>query len=189
MKEIPTSLFRVPLFLLFCFPAFLHAQPVWGNKSGRIEFRSDAPLEIIQASSAALKGALDPADQSFAFSVAIASFQGFNSPLQRVHFNENYMESAKFPEATFTGRIIEELDLTQPGDYQVRAKGLLTIHGISQERIIKVKVRISEQGCKYSSTFSVPLADHAITIPKVVYQKIAEEIQVTVEGEMGIKTK
>jgi len=173
--------------LILAIPALLNAQPIWVGKSGRIDFQSDAPLEVIKASSTALRGALNAKDQSFAFSVAMESFQGFNSPLQGVHFAENYMETSKYPEATFKGRIIEETDLSRPGEYQVRAKGLLTIHGVAQERIIKVMVRVAGNVCKYSSTFTVPLADHAITIPKVVYQKIAEEIQVVAEGELTLK--
>ena len=189
MKEFSIYRFSGLVLTLLFLPALLSGQAVWVNKGGKIDFRSDAPLEIIQASSNALKGALDPADQSFAFSVAMASFQGFNSPLQRVHYNENYMESVKSPDATFSGRIIEEIDLWQPGEYLVRAKGMLNIHGVSVERIIKVKVLIGEKGCKYSASFTVPLVDHAITIPKVVNQKIAEEIQVKVEGELANKPK
>jgi hypothetical protein len=52
------------------------------------------------------------------------SFQGFNSPLQKEHFNENYVESDKFPEASFKGKIIEDQDLTVDGTYELRAKGI-----------------------------------------------------------------
>lgn len=189
MHKIPFRELAFFGLLFFSTSSSLFAQAIWINKSGKIDFRSDAPLEIIQASSNALKGALNTEDQTFAFSIQMATFQGFNSPLQRVHFNENYMESARYPEATFSGRIIEQIDLSQPGEYLIRAKGLLTIHGVPVERIIKCKVIIQGQGCRYSASFSVPLVDHAITIPKVVNQKIAEEIQVRVEGELMMKSK
>jgi len=60
--------------------------------------------------------------------------------LQKEHFNENYLESDKYPEASFKGKIIEDIDLDKDGEYEVRAKGELTIHGIMQERIIKANI-------------------------------------------------
>lgn len=150
--------------------------------NGSVHFRSDAPLELIEARSGRLRGVIDPAKQSFAWSVDIKSFEGFNSPLQREHFNENYMESRKFPKATFQGKIIEKIDFQKNGVYTVRAKGKLTIHGVEQERIIKSRLEVRDQKVFVKSAFTVPLADHDIAIPRVVHQKIAEEIAVTVDA-------
>ena len=151
---------------------------------GRIYFQSSAPLERIEARSSRLRGVVDPADQSFAWSVEIRSFEGFNSPLQREHFNENYLESGKYSSATFTGKVIEKIDFDQDGTYPVRAKGKLTIHGVQQERIIKGELEIKGRKLRIRATFTVPLTDHNITVPKIVHQKIAEEISVTVEAEL-----
>jgi hypothetical protein len=148
------------------------------SKTGTIHFKSDAPLELIEASSAKLKGIINPAEQTFAFSVANNSFEGFNSALQQEHFHENYMESNRYPNSSFTGKIIETIDFTADGTYNVRAKGKLLVHGVEQERIIKASLQIKKGVISVYSKFSVPLADHNITIPKIVYQKIAEEIQV-----------
>ena len=95
------------------------------------------------------------------------------------------MESQRYPEAMFTGNIIEGIDLNKNGVYTVRAKGKLTVHGISRERIIKSTMRISNGKLYISSDFSVLLEDHNITIPKIVNQKIAEEIQIHIEAEMA----
>lgn len=161
------------------------SQPHFMAKDGRIHFRSDAPLELIEATSEELSGVLEPSSNSFAFAVNIRSFMGFNSPLQREHFNENYLESRKFPRATFTGRLIENIDFAVPGTYDVRAKGQLDIHGIRQERIIKGKMKIGEDLIRITASFSVLLEEHQISIPKIVYQKIAEEIRV----EMDIRLR
>lgn len=83
------------------------------------------PLELIEARSIELKGLIDPAKQTFAFSVSTNSFEGFNSKLQREHFNENYLESAKYPKSTFTGKIIEKVDFTTNGEHIICAKGKL----------------------------------------------------------------
>ncbi|HND88454.1 MAG TPA: YceI family protein, partial [Saprospiraceae bacterium] len=147
-------------------------------------FKSDAMLEVIQAQSKKLRGVIDPANNGFAWSVEVNSFEGFNGPLQREHFNENYLESVKYPRATFTGKIIEKVDFQQDGTYTVRAKGQLSVHGVEQERIIKSTLELKGRRLIIRSSFSVPLSDHSISIPKIVHQKIAEEIQVSVEAEL-----
>lgn len=152
--------------------------------TGSITLKSDAPLETIKASSHQLQGAIDLTNNTFAWAVEIKSFEGFNSPLQREHFNENYLESSKYPKATFTGKIIEKINFQTNGTYTVRAKGKLTIHGVTQERILKSTLVIRGGVARITSTFTVPLADHNINIPRVVYQKISEEILVTVHAEL-----
>jgi hypothetical protein len=147
---------------------------------GVVELKSVAILELIQAKSQKLRGLIDPENQTFAWTVEVRSFQGFNSPLQREHFNENYMESDRFPKASFVGKIIEKIDFEQPGVQSVRAKGKLTLHGVEQERIIKSQLEYKAGKYYVTSSFTVPIADHDIAIPKIVHQKIAEEIQVTI---------
>ena len=160
------------------------AQDYYRTTEGTIHFKSDAPLELIEASSKELRGIINPKDHTFAFVIKIRTFQGFNSPLQREHFNENYMESLKYPDATFSGKIIENTDLSNPGTYTIRAKGKLNIHGVEQERIIKSEVVSGEGGLELSSTFTILLEEHNISIPKIVYQKIAEEIQVEIRATL-----
>lgn len=152
-----------------------------------IEFKSDAVLEIINARSEALRGFIDATHNEFAFAVNMTSFDGFNAALQKEHFNEKYMESSVYPTATFKGKIIEEIDWLKNQSYQVRAKGILTIHGVEQERIIKVNLTLKNGGLSFNSKFSVFLKDHNIKIPKVVHEKVASEITVDINGEMAKK--
>ncbi|NDK56637.1 YceI family protein [Pontibacter sp. BT213] len=158
-------------------------------KEGRIHFKSEAPLELIEASSAKLKGLIKTDDQTFAFSVANESFEGFNSALQREHFNENYMESTRYPNCTFAGKIIEPVDFSKDGTYTVRAKGKLAVHGVEVERIIKSALTIKGGIITIQSEFIVPLQEHNITIPKIVYQKIAEEISVEINATLTPQQK
>ena len=160
---------------------------IFSAVSGQIQFKSDAPLELIEAASDELKGAINISDGTFAFSVDIRSFQGFNSPLQREHFNENYLESRKFPKATFSGKIIEKTTLDQDGDYTIRAKGKLDIHGVVRERIIKSQVQVKNGKLTVTSEFTVLLDEHGIAIPKIVHHKIAEEIQVRLKADFEKK--
>jgi polyisoprenoid-binding protein YceI len=152
--------------------------------TGTIAFRSDTPLELIRASSNAMKGVFNPEKKQFSFYVNIRSFKGFNSPMQKEHFNQNYLESDRFPRATFEGKIIEDIDMKKEGAYNVRAKGNLTIHGVDQERIIKCNLMIRNGVMNVQANFTVQLADHNISVPKVVHEKLATEIKVEVKADL-----
>jgi len=170
----------VLLFVMLACSGFLQPAPIYQTVNSKISFKSEAPLELIKASSDQLIGLLDNDKKVFSFKINIRSFQGFNSPLQKEHFNENYLESDKYPEASFKGKIIEDTDLSKDGTYEVRAKGILTIHGVTQERIIKSNVVVNNKKIIVTSNFSVLLSDHNIPIPIVVYKKLANEIKVEV---------
>jgi polyisoprenoid-binding protein YceI len=175
---------RFLILISFIAIAGMAEAKIYEVTNGIIRFHSDAPQELIKAQSAKLRGALDPEKKAFAFRIYMESFEGFNSPLQREHFNENYMESSKHPEAIFKGKIIEDIDLTKDGEYDVRAKGNLVIHGIEQERIIKAHVSSVKGTISISSDFIVTLADYNIKIPRVVYDKLAPEIKVSVNASL-----
>lgn len=162
------------------------AQEKYTTDRGRVNFVSNAELELIRASSDKLQGIIDPRSNQFAFSVPVSSFKGFNSELQREHFNEKYIESETFPSMAFSGKIIEAVDFDINGIYEVRAKGELDIHGQKQTRIIKSVITIEDGELSIESSFKVPLTDHNISIPRIVNQKIATEIEVTVNAVMTI---
>jgi YceI-like protein len=182
LQAMDLKILATCLLAYFCFvvPVFTQEE-LWRAENGKVQFRSDAPLETITAESKSLRGAIDPSKKTFAFSVRINSFEGFNSDIQQVHFLENYMEEKQFPQGTFQGKIIEDIPFDVPGEYTVRAKGTLTIHGISKERIIKGTLHVSKNDLQLDTRFTIPLSDHGITIPKIVMQKIAEVIDVTID--------
>lgn len=157
------------------------------STNGKIKFTSEAPLELIKAGSSKMISVLSTSDRRFAFSVLIETFEGFNSPLQKEHFRENYMETTKFKTATFKGKIIEEVDLSKAGTYNVRAKGMFTIHGVEKEKIIKAKVVVKDGSMNIESDFTVPLDEFNIKVPKVVNQKIASVIAVNVDATLLLK--
>jgi hypothetical protein len=166
------------LFILALAPLAAFGQGKLSTDRGEISFTSNAPLEMIKASTNKVSGNIDPATNQFAFLVPITSFIGFNSDLQRQHFNDNYMESMKYPRASFSGKIIEQVDYSKDSTYSVRAKGDLDVHGQKQTRIIKGKLIVNRGTVRLEAEFIVPLTDHNIAIPKIVSQKIATEIDV-----------
>lgn len=174
------TLTRVLVLLALCLLPLASQGQYFKIKTASIKFDSNAPLEVIKAASTELKGLINPEKNTFAFTVPMVSFQGFNSALQRTHFNEGYMESAKFPYGVFKGKFIETIDFTKNGTYQARAKGELDIHGVKVERIIVGTIVVNNGEVKINAVFKVPLKDHRINIPTVVNQKIAEQIEVTI---------
>jgi hypothetical protein len=178
------------IFILFAFSIFVGFHPkekAYVMEKGEIIFKSQASLEIIEAKSQQLEGTINIPDRTFEILIDISSFEGFSSPLYKRLFNENYMESRLYQKASFKGKIIENKNLNRDGNYSLRAKGKLNIHGVEQERIIKSNVVVKDGVLKLESVFTVFLHDHNIILPKIVQQKISEEIQVNVRGEMVLQ--
>ena len=182
---------RIIIIILITFPAFKIAFPqqVYITRTGIASFVSDAPLEVIKAESKDVHGAIDLADRSLVFTIDNKSFKGFNSALQQEHFYENYMETQLYSSSTFKGKIIEEIDLSSLKEQVVRAKGILDIHGVEQERIIKGTLKFEDNKLKLRANFTVLLEDHQIKIPKVVNQKIAETIEVSISADLSTENK
>mgnify|MGYP002783648947 CR=1 FL=1 len=156
-------------------------------KKAEVSFVSEAPLEVIKAKNSDISGALDLQEKTFFVQIKNGGFTGFNSPLQQEHFFENYLEVHKHPKSYFKGKIIDGFDPNIPGIQQIRIKGLLHIHGVDQERIVRVEVNVGPKTITFKSAFSVPLSEHQISIPRIVHEKIAEEIKINVQGELYLK--
>ena len=187
MKKIVAFLILLVSLLFTAFVIFPEGE-VYTSVSGTAKFTSKAPIETIIAESKKLSGALDAEKRTFAFTIPISSFEGFESPLQKEHFNENYMESDKIPKAIYKGKIIEEVNIGLPGTYIVRVKGMMQIHNVEKEIIIKSKIITAKSGqIKIESSFNILLKDFNINIPALVSPKIAQEILVEVNIAMNSK--
>ena len=179
--------------IITCFLVFLlvipfaDAQEIFMTRNGIALFTSDAPLEMIKASSDQVQGAVDLVNKTFAFTIDNTSFKGFNSPLQQEHFYENYLEVRTYPVSSFKGKIIEEVSMEKGTEQVVRAKGTLEIHGVAQERIIRGTLKVLDDKVIIHADFTVSLEDHNIKIPRIVNQKIAEVIDVSVSAELNRK--
>jgi polyisoprenoid-binding protein YceI len=178
---------RKILAAICLFTSIVCVGQVFTCKNGVTKFTSEAPLELIKAESNQTIGVLDCSTKNVQFSISIDSFEGFNSGLQKEHFRENYMETEKYPKATFKGKIIEDIDFSKQGITVVRAKGMFNVHGTEKEKLVKVKINIRENDVVIETNFDVPLEDHNIKIPKVVNQKIASVIMVEVKATLKPK--
>src|SRR5690242_16719248 len=100
------------------------------TRTGKVTFFSSTPVENIEAVNNEAAAAVDAATGDVVFQVPIQSFK-FEKSLMQEHFNENYMESDKFPKAVFKGNIGKgAVNFAKDGNYPVTAKGKLTIHGV-----------------------------------------------------------
>jgi polyisoprenoid-binding protein YceI len=186
-KRFSERVLRIFIFGVFLsLVLFSNAQSFFEMNGGVIKIESEALLENITATSNQTKGIVNIAQNTFAFSVEINSFKGFNSDLQKEHFNENYLESDIYTKSTFTGKLIDKFDPTK-ATQTIRSKGQLEIHGVKQERIISVTLVKSGNNYTLSADFNVLLADFGISVPRIVNQKIAEIIFVTIRGTIKPK--
>lgn len=155
---------------------------IYESGNGNVRFESKATLEKIVATSDDLRGMIDPANNTFRFAVRLDSFHGFNSNIQKMHYNDNYVESDQYPNAVFSGKIIEEVNFDKPGTQLVRAKGNFSLHGITLTKIIPSKITISPSGqIEVESDFGLNLTEYRIKIPRLVHKKVAQEIKIHVD--------
>lgn len=145
---------------------------------GVITFFSDAPLEDIKATNSKVSSAFNETTGEIAFAMKIADFQ-FPKKLMQQHFNEKYLESHKYPKSTFSGKI-EGYNPAIQGKQVVQAKGKLTIHGVTHDIDVSGTILNNPDKLNMTSTFMVGVADYDIRIPQLVWQNIAERVEVTV---------
>ena len=150
---------------------------LYATQNGEVNFFSETPIENISATNKYVSAILNTATNEVAISMKMTAFD-FPNKLMQEHFNENYMESEKFPTGTFKGKIIEVIDYLKNGTYDVTAKGQLTFHGVSQPRDLKGKLTIENQKINLVCNFDIKLVDYKIDVPKLVFAKIAEVISV-----------
>lgn len=158
------------------FAVFSSAQ-VLSTSTGEINFYSKTPVEDIAAKNTKVSAALNTATGEVLSIVTIKDF-AFPNKLMQEHFNENYMESDKFPKAIFKGKVADPSSLAKPGTYKVSAPGKMTIHGVEKEYNLVGTLVVAADKTTLDCSFDVLLTDHNIERPSIVMVKIAEKINV-----------
>ena len=150
------------------------------SQNGKVHFYASTPFENISPTSNNGICALNTATKKIVAKVRMNTFVFANSLMQE-HFNENYIESEKYPYAILDAVIVENMDFAKNGVYDVTLRGSFEVHGVKQERDIKGKLTIQD-GAPSAATaeFEVKLVDHKIKIPTAVVVKIAEVVKVDV---------
>jgi polyisoprenoid-binding protein YceI len=153
------------------------------SKNSHIWFSATTPLENIEAHNKQAVSILDPAAGTLAFNVLIKGFE-FKVALMQEHFNENYLESDKYPKASFNGKITNNSDINykKDGTFTADVSGDLTIHNVTKPVSTKGTIEVKNGAVTAKALFTVKPADYNITIPALVENKIAKEVTVNVEA-------
>ena len=174
------------IITLSLFSYNLQAQAKYNLQKTEIVFNSKTPVETIRAVNNNAQGIVATGKNIFLVRVPIQAFK-FKRRLQQTHFNENYMESNKYPNATYRGKIEGNYSLSKDGVYKVTTKGDLTIHGVKKARTVPATITVKNGVATLSTSFKVKPKEHGIKIPKVVTEKIAEEIGVSIKAELKVR--
>ncbi len=171
---------------LFCGIRGASAQK-WGTRTGQISFFSAAKLEDITATNKEVSAVVDATAGTVAVALDMRDFK-FRRALMEEHFNENYVESEKFPKAEFRGKIenAETVKWTTDGVYPIAVAGSLTIHGITKPVVVPFTLIIKDGKAGVSGKFPLALSDYGVKIPTLLTAKIAEVVEVNVVIAMAM---
>lgn len=171
----------LPTLLLLTAFSHSHAQGKYMTKTGRVTFFSASPIEDIEAKNQQVAAVLDFGTSQLAFSLPVKGFV-FKRTLMQEHFNENYMESDKFPKATFSGKFagFDAALLATAGSHPVQVEGDLTLHGVTHHIQVPGTVELKDGQLQAFATFPVAPADYNIEIPLLVRNNIAKVVSVRV---------
>ena len=157
------------------------AQGRFFTKDAKINFNSSTPLEDIIAESNQATTFIDIEKNEVAFSVLTTSFK-FRRALMEEHFNENYMESAKFPKAKFTGKIVTPIDWKSEKTVVVDVNGELTMHGSTKQVTLKATITPGKTKVTATTELKVTPEDFKIAIPSAVRDKIAKKVTIKIDA-------
>lgn len=152
-------------------------QSVFIADSGQVSFFSSAPLEDIKAVSNQVNSMINITNGEVAFMIPMRSFK-FAKALMQEHFNEKFIESEKYPHASFKGRINEKIDLTKKGVVSVTATGKLTIHGVERDVSEQGELEVLDATLILRTKFMAAVADYKIEIPQLLFNNIADTVEV-----------
>ena len=174
------------LLAIFACTAALSAQNYF-TRDGKVKFdatNANSP-EQIEALSNTGTCVLDASTGKMQWAVLVKGFR-FEKALMQEHFNENYMDSGKYPKATFSGNItnLSEVNLAQAGTYNAIVSGKMTIHGKTQDITTNGAVTVGEGTIKLNAGFSVLLADYDISIPGLVADKVGKEAKILIDATL-----
>ena len=171
------------LFVLMITAFAVNAQTRYFTKNGKVSFSATSAMEKIEATNEKATSMLDVSTGAIEFAILLKAFN-FEKALMQEHFNENYVESDKFPKSTFKGNVIniKSVDLKKDGIYPVKVKGILTLHGESKDVTADGTLTVKDgKITEGNSKFKILLEDYKIEIPSLVKDKISKDVQISLE--------
>ena len=171
----------IPFVLLLATLTATTPQNIFITKSGKISFSSRSKIEKIEADNNEVSSVFNTSTNELVFSLLLKSFH-LDRALMEEHFNENYVESDKYPKSTFKGMITNPpSDYSKDGSFNVSAGGELTLHGVTKPVTATGIITVKNGRVSLYSKFNIKLRDYNISIPSLVADKISEDIDITVD--------
>ncbi len=175
----------LPLVALILTTLHSFGQTRYFTKNGKIHFDCTTPSspESIDGTNDKATSVIDASSGAMEFAVLMKAFS-FQKALMQEHFNENYVESDKFPKATFKGTIsnFSTINLSKDGNYPASVKGQMTMHGITKDISANGTITVKSGAITAAkSEFKLLLQDYDVTIPSVVQDKVAKEAKISLD--------
>jgi polyisoprenoid-binding protein YceI len=172
----------VLLMALVILASVSYGQNMFFTKTGKVTFYSKAPLDEIDGKNKTVTAVIDSKSGAIQFAAQMKGFE-FEKELMEQHFNENYVESDKYPKSEFKGTITNnsEINYSKDGTYNAKVKGKLTIHGVTKDVETTGILKVNSGKIDASSTFNVLLSDYKISIPSIVKDKVSNSIKIVVD--------
>lgn len=157
------------------------AQTIYMTRNGQVSFFSKTPMENIDANNNEVSSMINAGTGEIVFAILVKSFR-FEKALMEEHFNENYMESNKFPKSTFQGKItnLAAIDFNKEGKYPATVEGEMTLHGVKKHITATGTITNAKGVVSVTSNIAIKLADYKIERPSLVAEKIAETIDIKI---------
>ncbi|HNX55536.1 MAG TPA: YceI family protein [Prolixibacteraceae bacterium] len=171
------------VFVILAASVSAFSQGKYISKNAYISFYSSTSMEDILGESNEAVTILNAETGEIAFQALMTTFH-FKRALMEEHFNENYMESTKFPKTKFSGKIEGfNKDMLKNPASEVKVTGTLSVHGVDKTITVPVKLGMGNGKLVGTAKFKVTPEDYGIAIPSLVRDKIAKQMEVTVKAE------
>jgi polyisoprenoid-binding protein YceI len=168
---------------LFCLATSLcFAQGRYFTRTGKIEISSKATMEDIDARNKTVTAVVDSKSGALQFSVQMKGFE-FEKSLMQQHFNDDYVESDKYPKGEFKGTITNNSTIKYNinGHYTAKVKGTLTIHGVTKNVETTGTIDVNGGKLDTKAVFNILLSDYKVKIPAMVKDKVSNSIKIVVD--------
>lgn len=192
IKEVFGKLIKgLSLFLLgtmYMSLTFAQSNNIYICKDAFISFFSPAPIADVAAQTDRAVSAINMKTGDVYFKVPMRTFE-FKRGLMQQHFNNDYLQTDKYPFATFEGKIQNFTPPSGDGTFPVTVAGQMTIHGVSKAYTEPGTLELKDGQLTATTAFNISLEDHHIEIPTILNYHVAKVVAVKMKATYTLPDK